>query len=314
MPPRAAAARPRDETMNPRSSYVSANGIRHHYLEWDLERRPPSANGPSSPGEPTVVMVHATGLCAHSWLPIAEGLATEYRVIALDQRGHGNTEPSSDGYSFEQVGRDLVAVIKALDLRNLKVVGHSSGGLATLIAANLLPGHISRACLVETRVGESPANAPAGELQERARRTRMKRSVWKSRDAMSLAYRQRAAFKGWSEEAFSAFITGGTTLLPDGSAELKCSPDVEALFYEQRDALQVSKYFEALKGKFLLLLGAYPEAQTLQDVGVRRFLDKVPGARVKLMGLGSHFLPMEHPGRVLGEIREFFSEEEHIAD
>ena len=259
-------------------------------------------------------MVHATGLCAHSWLPIARGLATQYRVIALDQRGHGDTGPTDYGYSFEAVGRDLAAVIRALDLNNLKVVGHSSGGLATLMAASLLPGRINRACLVETRVGESPANAPAGELQERARRTRLKRSVWESRDAMRVAYRQRAAFKDWSEEAFSAFVCGGTTLLADGRAELKCSPDVEALFYEQRDALQVSQYFEGLEGRYLLLLGAYPEAQTLQDAGVRRFLEKVPGARVKPMGVGSHFLPMEHPERVLNEIRKFFSKEENVAD
>lgn len=312
--------------MIPRSSCVFANGIWHHYLEWDLEwdlerdpewdlERPrPSDLALSSRQVPTVLMMHATGLCAHSWLPIAKGLATQYRVIALDQRGHGDTGPTDDGYSFELVGQDLAAVIEALDLNNLCVVGHSSGGLATLIAASLLPGRINRACLVETRVGESPANAPAGELQERARRTRMKRSMWESRDAMHIAYRQRAAFKDWSEEAFSAFISGGTTLLPDGRAELKCSPDVEALFYEQRDALQVSQYFEGLVGRFLLLLGAYPEAQTLRDVGVRRFLEKVPGARAKPMGMGSHFLPMEHPEQVLDEIREFFSREENVAD
>ena len=296
--------------MTPQSSYIFANGIRHHYLEW----APPSVNSVCPTVNPTVVLMHATGLCAHSWLPIAQGLATRYRVIALDQRGHGDTGPSDDGYSFELVGRDLVAVIDTLGIGKLNVVGHSSGGLATLIAASLLPGHISSACLVETRVGESPANSPPGELQERARRTRMKRSVWESRDVMYQAYRQRVAFKDWSEDSFAAFITGGTRLLPDGRAELKCSPTVEALFYEQRDALQVSQYFRGLDARFLLLLGAYPEAQTLDDVGVRRFRESIPGAQVKPMSIGSHFLPMEHPERVLEEIWKFFSEEEYIAD
>ena len=263
--------------------------------------------------KPPVMMVHATGLCAQSWLPIARDLSRDYFVMALDQRGHGDTDPSDCGYSFEQVGKDLAAIIEALDLTAFRVIGHSSGGLATLMAASQLPGRIVQTCLVETRVGESPANAPPGELFERARRTRMKRAIWESREAMFEAYRKRPAFRNWTEEAFGAFIEGGARKLADGRAELKCHPDVEATFYEQRDSLQVSQYFDGLEGDYLLLLGDYAEAQTLQDVGVKRFLESVPGARVKPMGMGSHFLPMEHPAEVVTEIRQFFGSGEHIA-
>lgn len=284
--------------MNPSSNYVLANGIRHHYLSWGESSRLP------------LLMVHATGLCGHAWTPIARMLASDYYVMALDQRGHGDTDRSDCGYSFELIGRDVAAITVELGLDNLRVVGHSSGGLATLIAASLLRERITRVCLVETRVGESPANAPRGELQERARRTRTKRPVWESRKAMYDAYRQRDAFRNWDEGAFQAFIRGGTSLLPDGRAELKCSPEVEAVFYEQRDSLQVSRYLDGLTGDYLLLLGSYPEAQTLQDVGVARFLRMVPGAEVKPMGMGTHFLPMEHPEEVYKEIKDFFLVEE----
>ena len=284
------------------SKYVLANGIRHHYLEWGDEDSPP------------LLMVHATGLSAHSWQPIAASLATDYRVLALDQRGHGDTDPSDRGYSFELVGQDVAAVIESLDLRDLKAVGHSSGGLSILIGASLLPGRVEKACLVETRVGERPANAPPGELQERANRTRMKRRVWDSREVMYQAYRARPAFKDWDEEAFHAFVEGGARLLADGRVELKCDPAVEAIFYERRESLQVSRYLAGLKGKYLLLLGDYPEAQTLHDQGVQRFSDMVAGSAVKGMGMGSHFLPMEHPEKVLREIQAFFSEGDAIAD
>lgn len=280
--------------MSFRSRFVFANGIRHHLAEL------------GKPTNPPVLMVHATGLCAHCWLPIARGLSRDYSVMLLDQRGHGDTDPSDCGYSFEMAGDDVAAVIAALGLKGLRLVGHSSGGLASLMAASRLTGRVKQVCLVETRVGESPANAPPGELMDRARRTRMKRAVWESREAMAAAYRERAAFRDWSDEAFGAFMEGGTRLLSDGRAELKCHPEVEATFYEQRDSLQVSRYFDSLEGEYLLLLGQYPEAQTLQDTGVKRFLECVPGARVKPMGMGSHFLPMEHPSEVLQEIREFF--------
>ncbi len=274
--------------------FIYANGITHHYLEWGDDGKPP------------LVMVHATGLSAHAWLPIASELAADFHVLALDQRGHGDTDPSDCGYSFELVGQDLAAVIDRLGLSDVSMVGHSSGGLATLIAASLLPGRVRQACLVETRVGERPSNAPPGELALRAQRTRQKRQVWESRDAMFQAYRQRSAFRDWDHRAFRAFIEGGTRLLPDGRAELKCPPEVEAIFYEKREALQVSPYLKGLTGRFLLLLGSYPEAQTLQDTGVRRFLDMAGDAAVKPMGLGSHFLPMEYPALVLSEIRSFF--------
>jgi pimeloyl-ACP methyl ester carboxylesterase len=283
--------------MEDTSNYVTANGIRHHYLEWG-----DSAN-------PSLLMVHATGLCANCWLPLAQDLAVDYHVLALDQRGHGDTDPSDRGYSFELVGQDVAAVIEALDLWSLRVVGHSSGGLATLMAASQLPNRIVQACLTETRVGESPANAPPGELQERANRTRLKREVWESREALYQAYRRRTVFKDWDEVAFEAYIEGGTRLLSDGRAQLKCLPEVEATFYEQRESLQVFNYFDGLRGQFLLLLGSYPEAQTLQDVGVRRFQKMVKGASVKPMSMGSHFLPMEHPKEVLQEIRTFFESE-----
>jgi pimeloyl-ACP methyl ester carboxylesterase len=109
-----------------------------------------------------------------------------------------------------------------------------------------------------------------------------------------------------AEEAFRAFIEGGTRLLNDSRAELKCSPEVEAIFYEIRDSLGVTQYLHGLQGRYLLLLGEYPGCQTPEDTGVRRFLELVENSKVKPMGTGSHFLPMEHPELVLKEIRAFF--------
>lgn len=62
------------------SPFIQANGIRHHYLEW------------GSPSNPPLLMLHATGLCAWLWKPIARELSRRYRVLAFDQRGHGDTD------------------------------------------------------------------------------------------------------------------------------------------------------------------------------------------------------------------------------
>jgi pimeloyl-ACP methyl ester carboxylesterase len=279
--------------VHPQIKFINANGIQHHYLDWGNDDKPP------------LLLLHATGLCAHPWKPVAEGLAGNFHVMAFDQRGHGDTEPSPDGYSFHQLGEDLAAIIQEGGWSNPTVVGHSAGGLATLIAASVLPGRIQQAVLVETRVGARPSSLPADELHRRAERTRMKRPVWDSREAMYAAYRRREAFQHWHPDAFEAFIEGGTRLLEDGRAALKCSPEVEATFYENREAMDVSDYLKGLRGRFLLLLGQYVGGQTPEDDGVRRFLDLVPGATVKPLGVGSHFLPMEHPDLVLKEVQNF---------
>lgn len=278
------------------SKFVEANGIRHHYLEW----------GDAS--KPALLMLHATGLCAWPWKPVARELAQDYRVLAFDQRGHGDTDRSDRGYHFELVGDDLAAIVEKLDLERPRVIGHSSGGLAAILAANLLPDRLGPVVLVETRVSNDVAAVPTQDRNLRAERTRMKRAVWESREAMFAAYRTRAAFKDWESEAFEQFINCGTTLLADGRAELKCHPETEATFYSIRDSLSVQDYLEGLNGDWLLLLADYPGCQRLEDAGVQQFRRLVAGSTVAPMGKGSHFLPMEFPGDTLAAIRVWFDE------
>ena len=276
-----------------KNKYIKTNGISHHYLDW------------GNPSLQPIILMHATGLCASVWHPIATELATSNHVMAFDQRGHGNTDKSDTGYSFELIGEDLASIIEALDLTNVFVVGHSSGGIATLMADRLLPGRINKALLVETRILDGRGSG--GELKQRADRTRMKRKIWEDHISMHLAYRSRTAFKNWDEECFDSFIEDGTELLPDGRAELKCLPEVEATFYEQRETLIISEYFDRLTAKYKILIGEYPGAQRIDDEDLVKFLDTVPSANAKLMGIGSHFLPLEHPQIVLEEMESFFN-------
>ena len=278
------------------SHFVSANGIRHHYLEW------------GDPSNPPLLMLHATGLCAWPWKPIARRLSERYRVLAFDQRGHGDTDQSEKGYRFEYAGEDLAAIVEQLNLERPRVIGHSSGGLAAIIASNLLPGVFDDAVLVETRVSNDVADVPSQDLNRRADRTRMKRPVWESREAMFDAYRTRVAFKDWENEPYSQFIEGGTRLLPDGRAELKCHPETEATFYGMRDELPIQDYLCGLTGNWLLLLADYPGSQRPDDAGVKQFRRLVPRSVVKPMGKGSHFLPMEYPVDVLHAVGEWFGD------
>ena len=225
---------------SPDSKFIKANGINHHYLDW------------GDPSLQTVIMVHATGLCSAVWNPIATKLSQTKHVMAFDQRGHGDSDKSDSGNSFELIGEDLASIIEILGESQIFAVGHSSGGIATLIADHLLSGQIAKAMLVETRILDGQRSG--GILKKRADQTRRKRPIWENRNTMYEAYRPRDAFKNWTEECFISFIERGTKLLPDGKAQLKCSPEIEASFYEQRENLVLSNYLKDLPAVSYILL------------------------------------------------------------
>ncbi len=269
---------------------MEAGGISHHYLEW------------GDPENPPLLMLHGTSHCAQVWDYAAKTLSTEFHVLCFDQRGHGDSDAPGFGYTFDQLGQDLASIVQQLELSGVSILAHSSGGFAAIISDSLLPGSIGRVVMVETRMTRR-TQGPIGT--ERVKRTRQKRSIWESRDALYKAYRNRPAFESWQEEIFRDFTRGGTRLLDDGRAQLKCSPEVEAAYYESRDSLDLFRYMDGLQGEYLLLLGNYPGGQTIDSEGIQQFQELVGGAQIKPLGMGTHFLPMEYPDLVVNEARDF---------
>jgi len=280
--------------LQPESRFVESNGVNHHYLEW------------GSPGNPSVVMFHAVGMCSQIWNNAARELARDYHVYSFDLRGHGDTQPPEGNYTFQQIGEDVASVIQTMGLEGAIGIGHSAGGMSMLIADSMFPGILSKGVLVDTRVGDSPMTLLTPDEQVlRAKRTLQKRTVWESREVMYEAYRDRRAFKAWTDEVFADYIEGNTRPLDDGRVELKCKPVVEETFYESRAELDTSQVLNGLGGEYVLLVGAYKGAQTPQDAAVEHLTRETKGFHLKELGAGSHFVPMEHPALVLQEIRNF---------
>lgn len=280
--------------MSPTNKYITANGITQHYLDWGNETAPP------------LLMIHATGLCGNVWNPYARDLSKHFHVMCLNQRGHGHTDQPTGKYDFELVGEDIAAFIQELDLYDIHGVGHSSGGLVTLMASHMLPGRYSKIALTETTLRNRSSMITPEQLESRLNRTRGKRLIWDSRSAIYEAYRTRNAFKNWCEESFLGYLDGGTKTLEDGRVQLLCPPEVEAHYYETRYGMEVDKYFTELKGSYLLLLGNYPGAQVADDPAILRWKDLAEEATVKAMGIGSHFLPLEYPEETLAEVKQLF--------
>ena len=130
----------------PVDRFVKANGLNLHYLEW------------GNPDLPTIVMLHGISQQAHSWDFISLPLSVDYHVLALDQRGHGDTDWSPDGdYSTDIYVKDVDGFINALGLRNFHLMGHSMGGRNSLAWASGRPGTLRSLTIVDT----GPRNAKA---------------------------------------------------------------------------------------------------------------------------------------------------------
>ncbi|MCH8026194.1 MAG: alpha/beta hydrolase, partial [Chloroflexi bacterium] len=99
-----------------------SDGVTLRYLDW-------GGDGPP------LILIHATGFLAALWRPIAERLSARFRVVAMDQRGHGESDKPPDGYRFDVFADDLQRLIEALELESPIAAGHSSGGTTIVVHA-----------------------------------------------------------------------------------------------------------------------------------------------------------------------------------
>jgi pimeloyl-ACP methyl ester carboxylesterase len=88
---------------------------------------------------PPLLLIHGIGSRGVSWWPVIDALAERFRPIVVDLRGHGNSEKPERGYLLPDYAGDLSALIEALELSRVLVMGHSLGALAALTWATEHP-------------------------------------------------------------------------------------------------------------------------------------------------------------------------------
>src|SRR5260221_2675127 len=93
-------------------------------------------------GSPAIVFVHCWSCDRHVWDHAAARLARDHRVVTLDLAGHGESGRGRKAWTMEAFGEDVRAVVEALHLDRVMLVGHSMGGTVILEAARRLPGRV----------------------------------------------------------------------------------------------------------------------------------------------------------------------------
>jgi esterase len=129
--------------------FVTVNGLRLHYVDW------------GTVGQPPFLMLHGGSAYAHWWDFVAPAFTEDFHVLALDQRGHGESQHAElPAYGTRHYLADLQEFISTLGLHKPVLMGHSMGGHNALIYATQHAHDLAALILVDT-----DAAYPEGAVQ-----------------------------------------------------------------------------------------------------------------------------------------------------
>ncbi|MYN14425.1 alpha/beta fold hydrolase [Pusillimonas sp. TS35] len=160
--------------MERREYFQTINGLRLRVLEWgDTSAFP-------------VVMMHGIRGYAETFATLAQALAPEFRVIAYDQRGRGESEwdPAREYYTDAYVS-DLQALIASLGLTRYDMLGHSMGGINAMVYAAQRPSGLRRMVIEDAGPGAFENSRGATRIRGELETTPVSFATWaQARDFM----------------------------------------------------------------------------------------------------------------------------------
>jgi pimeloyl-ACP methyl ester carboxylesterase len=125
-------------TVSYQSHNIVLRQLRFQYLEW------------GNPNSPPIVLLHGGHQSAHSWDLVSLHLAQNYRVFALDQRGHGDSEwPRDAEYTNDAMSHDAEVFIDVVGLQRPILIGHSMGGRNAMLLTRRDPSRLRALVIVD---------------------------------------------------------------------------------------------------------------------------------------------------------------------
>jgi pimeloyl-ACP methyl ester carboxylesterase len=266
---------------------IEMRGLRFHYRDWPAK----------GVGAPDLVLLHGYTGHARSWDAFAEAMTDRYRILALDQRGHGETDwAPADRYGVDDMADDLQAFAKALGLRRFSLVGLSMGGMVAMEYAGRRPAEL--AALVIVDIGPEIVAAGSSRIQAGARAN----DVFSSRDEAFAAARAlnsappEAHHRHRSDSSLMRTEDGRWTYRFDRALR---SPGA----LRRRDPDAAWRSCADILAPTLLIRGG--RSDILSSEVAERMIGTIPDARLALVADSGHSVPLDAPDGFLAAAREF---------
>jgi pimeloyl-ACP methyl ester carboxylesterase len=277
-----------------KSGNIDVNDVRLHYLDW------------GGSGDP-IVILHATGFLGRIYAPIASALTQIGHVYSYDQRGHGDSSPSPDGeYNWQRTMDDLAGFITAMGFRKVRAFGHSAGATAIGGLACDRPELISRVVLSEPVLFETPTSPEIEWRNPFIERTRKRRRMFDSVDAMFHNFDNKPPYDTWNKAMLRDYCEFGTRVNADGKRELKCTPETEARLYETSQDFDGLGRIVRAQVPLLVLFG--DRSDSLSSTLADKIAANIAHGRVMMIPDTGHFMPMEKPDEVARLAIDFLRE------
>lgn len=249
---------------------------------------------------PVLHLAHANGFPPGTYRKLIELLKPRYHVFTLRGRW---LMPGSDPLemrTWDDMADDLAHALRARGLEGIVGVGHSMGGVATLLASLKEPG-LFRAVVAMDPVLFSGARllalqvlTPLGLRSQipPATLARHRRDSWNSREEAATSYRKKALFQRFDPECFQDYITHGLTEAPGGGLRLTIPKAWEARIFETSPRAIWQRLREVAVPTLVMRGG---DSDILTPEALERVRETLPGVRTEELPGTTHLFPLEQP-------------------
>jgi len=265
---------------------VRVNGVTLHYLDW----------GPAD--APPVVLLHGITGHARVWDHLAERLVPGRRVLALDQRGHGDSDPApDDDYRVATMADDVAAFAGSLQLDRFALLGHSMGGRIAIQYAAAHAGRLERLIVVD--IGPDIALAGLQRVREMMSKSpeRIESEEW------AVEYIRRGN-PLQDVDLLRQRVHHGLKRLPDGELTWKYAKGLRDMMRAGvRDSVDLWEPLGRIPCPTLVVRGA--ESDILSSEVAKKMAERLPDGRlVEIAGAG-HTVPADRPDDFVRHVRAF---------
>ena len=269
---------------SPQDRFVSVNGLRLHFLDWGNEAKQP------------LILLHGIGRVAQTFSHLATHFSKDYRVIAVDMRGHGDSGWSAEGaYLVEDYVKDIEGLASQLQLRNIVIWGNSTGGRVAQVFAGMHPELVS--AVISEDVGPERPREIADSGTNRMRQEDER--GWASEE--ELLTQLRSSNTRTNPDVLAAYVKYGSRRRPDGSVIWKRDPKIANGFVPT----ELWRFVREIKAPIIYVLGGRSNivpAATQEEL--KKTLPQVQ--IVTLPGLG-HYPSEENPKDFLEMVDKFLA-------
>lgn len=267
--------------------FAADDGVKLHYLDW-----------PADPGAPVVALVHGRLAHAHWFDPVVPYLSPRYHCVALDLRGHGDSE-SSKPISVHRIAADIAEFCELFKGRKLILVGHSYGGGITALAQPLHGIRPNLYVMVDTLIHWDPSE----HRKRRPNPSPPKR--YASREEILSRFRLLPGGSSAPPEVLRSIAEHSVRQLEDGSWTWRF--DEEAVAHPPDGKLLKGEDvpLEKIEAPSLLVYGEHSVVMTAHEVGKVR--ERIPDAEAVMIPGSHHHITLDRPKEFAEALTAFFA-------